>query len=587
MADQKVSLLVNLKDNASKGLDGLKGKLGGFATGANIATIAVLALVAGLTKLAFSTAKAGDDFAKTAAQVGTNATALSELSFAAQIGGADMSAVATTLRVVSKRVNDANAGLMTSVRSFKQLGLEVRKSNGQMKTAEELLMESADAFTKLKSPVERTALAQELFGRSGTKLIPLLMMGTQKIKELREEAEILGLTFSKVEAEQAEAFQDELLRLQSTFIGLGRTIGKQLVPIFTSLFTFMKDVMLVVVPALNVVFQMLLGTIKLLIMPLQALTAAFEQLGSLTFDGFKNFTKAIRDFFQKDLSEEELEKKKAKLAELNAMMGASGQAFSGKIPGMPVDTDDEDVINKSNETTNTLTNNLKAVGKGFIDAHKEYQMTLTQMSTELGAGIQSTLATTVDSIGTAFGEMLTEGKNFKDSMKAIWKDLKKQVIMQIAQMMVKMVAMLALALVLNTLTGGAFAASSAGGGMGGMSIGKIFSGKNGGIANALDVPSFAQGGITNAPQLALIGDNANNREAVVPLPNGRSIPVEMQGGGQSIGQLNILPNASIDEALLAKPVQYWETLVQQKILPAMNNLGQMGETTTLAFREGR
>jgi len=577
LADQKISLAVNLKDKASKGLEGLKGKLGGLATGANIATVAVLALVAGLTKLAFSTAKAGDDFAKTAAQVGTNAKALSELSFAAQIGGADMSAVATTLRVVSKRVNDANNGLMTSVRSFKQLGLEVRKSNGTMKTAEELIMESADAFKALKSPVERTALAQELFGRSGTKLIPLLMMGTEKIKGLREEAEILGLTFSKVEAEQSEAFQDELLRLQSTFVGLGRTIGKQIIPILTQMFTFMKDVMLVVVPLVNTAFQIFIVTLKALAQPLIVVTDIFTTLGKVSFEGIKSLVSSISKFFKDDLTDENLEK----LQRMNTILGV-GVAPPTTFGGMDLTKpEDEDKDKDPEETTNKLMNNLNAVKEGFLNAHKDYQMTLTQMSMELGAGIQSTLATTVDSIGTAFGEMLTEGKSFKQSMSAIWKDLKKQVIMQIAQMMVKMVAMLALALVLNTLTGGAFAAS------GGMKIGGIFSGKNGGITNALDVPSFAQGGITNAPQLALIGDNANNREAVVPLPNGRSIPVEMNGGGQTINQLNILPNASIDEALLAKPVQYWETLVQEKILPAMNNLGEMGETTTLAFREGR
>jgi len=402
-------------------------------------------------------------------------------------------------------------------------------------------------------------------------------MGTEKIKGLREEAEILGLTFSKVEAEQSEAFQDELLRLQSTFVGLGRTIGKQIIPILTQMFTFMKDVMLVVVPLVNTAFQIFIVTLKALAQPLIVVTDIFTTLGKVSFEGIKSLVSSISKFFKEDLTDENLEK----LQRMNTILGV-GVAPPTTFGGMDLTKpEDEDKDKDPEETTNKLMNNLNAVKEGFLNAHKDYQMTLTQMSMELGAGIQSTLATTVDSIGTAFGEMLTEGKSFKQSMSAIWKDLKKQVIMQIAQMMVKMVAMLALALVLNTLTGGAFAAS------GGMKIGGIFSGKNGGITNALDVPSFAQGGITNAPQLALIGDNANNREAVVPLPNGRSIPVEMNGGGQTINQLNILPNASIDEALLAKPVQYWETLVQEKILPAMNNLGEMGETTTLAFREGR
>tara|TARA_R110000751_G_scaffold68966_3_gene140256 strand:- start:1107 stop:2846 length:1740 start_codon:yes stop_codon:yes gene_type:complete len=579
LAEQKISLAVNLKDKASSGLESLKSKLGGFATGANLAAVAVLALVVGLGKLAFSAAKMGDDFAKTATQVGTTASALSELTFAAQIGGAGMAEVATTLRVVSKRVNDANNGLETSVRSFKQAGIAVRKTNGQLKTAEELIMDSADAFKALKSPVERTALAQELFGRSGTKLIPTLLLGRQGIMELREEAVLLGLTFTQLEAEQAELFQDELLRLMSTFKGLALTIGKQLVPMLTTLFTFLKDVMLVVVPAVNFVFQALLGTVKALLEPISALATAFTILGSVTWTGLKDMTDGIRNFFNKDLSDEELKKKEEQLKRFHNMLGVTGEKTKLSPLLMPKLDAEEARKPKEEEDPNALLDNLEQVKEGFLNAHTAYSQTLTEMSMELGTNIHATLATTIDNIGTAFGEMLTEGKSFKESMSAIWKDLKKQVIMQISQMMVKMLAMYALKLLLGGGSGGMF--SSAGNILGA-------SAANGGVFNALDVPSFAQGGITNAPQLALIGDNANNREAVVPLPNGRSIPVEMNGGGmQSIGQLNILPNASIDEALMNQPMSYWEDLVQEKILPAINNLGSQGETITTEFRSQR
>tara|TARA_R110001599_G_scaffold347369_2_gene573586 strand:- start:904 stop:2787 length:1884 start_codon:yes stop_codon:yes gene_type:complete len=223
------------------------------------------------------------------------------------------------------------------------------------------------------------------------------------------------------------------------------------------------------------------------------------------------------------------------------------------------------------------------IKEGAKTALGEWNQSTQEVFSTASQAITSSLTGAVDSIGTAFGEMLTEGKSFKESMSAIWKDLKKQVIMAIAQMMVKMLAMIALGLILNTLLPGLGLTSGATG----VGIPKLEFAK-GGITNALDVPSFAQGGITNAPQLALIGDNSNNREAVVPLPNGRSIPVDMQGSGmQSIGQLNILPNASIDEALMNQPMSYWEDLVQQKILPAINTLGEQGETISTEFRSQR
>ena len=57
------------------------------------------------------------------------------------------------------------------------------------------------------------------------------------------------------------------------------------------------------------------------------------------------------------------------------------------------------------------------------------------------------------------------------------------------------------------------------------------------------------------------------------------------GGGVNIGTLNIMPNASITEALLNAPREFWINLTTKQILPALNELGEDGRTTTVRFRE--
>ena len=49
------------------------------------------------------------------------------------------------------------------------------------------------------------------------------------------------------------------------------------------------------------------------------------------------------------------------------------------------------------------------------------------------------------------------------------------------------------------------------------------------IFGQLAMPGFANGGIVNGPTLGLVGEGKYN-EAIVPLPDGRSIPVKMAGG---------------------------------------------------------
>lgn len=64
-------------------------------------------------------------------------------------------------------------------------------------------------------------------------------------------------------------------------------------------------------------------------------------------------------------------------------------------------------------------------------------------------------------------------------------------------------------------------------------IGDLFGFANGGVmtsAGPLKLASYATGGIASSPQLALFGEGSRP-EAFVPLPDGRNIPVRMQGGG--------------------------------------------------------
>jgi tape measure domain-containing protein len=83
----------------------------------------------------------------------------------------------------------------------------------------------------------------------------------------------------------------------------------------------------------------------------------------------------------------------------------------------------------------------------------------------------------------------------------------------------------------NVLGGIGSILTSIGGGM--MGFMGMF-GANGGVAGGgwkpFPVTAFANGGMVNGPTLGLVGEGKYN-EAIVPLPDGRSIPVQMTGAG--------------------------------------------------------
>lgn len=92
----------------------------------------------------------------------------------------------------------------------------------------------------------------------------------------------------------------------------------------------------------------------------------------------------------------------------------------------------------------------------------------------------------------------------------------------------------------NLLSSLGGAGSSVLGGLGSF-IGGIFGAASGGIMPG-GVTGYANGGIVKRPTLGLVGEGKMN-EAVVPLPDGKAIPVSMNGSGQNN---NVTVNVSMD-----------------------------------------
>jgi lambda family phage tail tape measure protein len=85
--------------------------------------------------------------------------------------------------------------------------------------------------------------------------------------------------------------------------------------------------------------------------------------------------------------------------------------------------------------------------------------------------------------------------------------------------------------------------------MGGMNWGSIFS-ANGNIVGpdgAMPLKTYANGGIAKRPQVSIFGEGSTP-EAYVPLPDGRSIPVSMRGGGGANVVVNVNNNAGGTQA---------------------------------------
>lgn len=180
-------------------------------------------------------ANLGDEFDKMEQRTGVAAQTLQKLGFAADLTGANIGVVEVAIRTLQRTADEAASGVATYKDEYDRLGVSVKDSKGNLRSFEQLLPEIASGMQKLKTDTERTAIAQKIFGRSGTQLIPLLKSGSEEIQNMMKEFKELGGVIDKDLQKQSADYIDNQTRMNTVFQGLRNVIGKQLLPVFNEM----------------------------------------------------------------------------------------------------------------------------------------------------------------------------------------------------------------------------------------------------------------------------------------------------------------------------------------------------------------
>lgn len=192
-----------------------------------VAFVAVGAASVALVKNAID---AADATSKLAQQTGTTVEELSALTYAAGLADVSQEELGGALVKLTKNMSDAARGTGEAIEGFDALRISVKNADGTLKSSDQVLAEIADRFAGFSDGAEKTALAVNLFGRSGAQLIPLLNAGAAGLKEMKEEAARLGLVLDTDMARSAEEFNDNLTRIGQSIKGIATGAATQLLP---------------------------------------------------------------------------------------------------------------------------------------------------------------------------------------------------------------------------------------------------------------------------------------------------------------------------------------------------------------------
>lgn len=172
-----------------------------------------------------------------------------------------------------------------------------------------------------------------------------------------------------------------------------------------------------------------------------------------------------------------------------------------------------------------------AAGEAIAASNRELDLS-EQKLTEIGQLSQALGSTLESSMTSAFSSIITGTSSVKDA----FGNMALAILDALAQVIAKL---LVVKLIESTLGSLSFGGGGSANPTNFSSIDEFF--RYGGVTKK--AKGYATGGIANGPQ-AGYPVMMHGREAIVPLPNGNSIPVEMRGGGSQ--QNNVTVNVSTD-----------------------------------------
>ena len=173
---------------------------------------AIVSLSGGaMLNLARQAIRTANDLGDVAQKLGISASALQEFQFAAGQSGVTTEQLNMGLQRFGRRAAEAASGTGAARDAVKQLGLQLRDSNGNLRQTEDLFADTVAALGEIENPLERVRLGFKLFDSEGVAIVNM----AGNLGNLREEAQRLGIVLSDEVIAEADSLQDSFDALWS------------------------------------------------------------------------------------------------------------------------------------------------------------------------------------------------------------------------------------------------------------------------------------------------------------------------------------------------------------------------------------
>jgi len=188
---------------------------------------AVFSALAAAARGFYGAIQAGDDLVDLNAQTGVAIDKLMELQLAFDLNGMKAEQVQPVLAKLQKSISEAASGSVDAAAKFAQMGLNISELQGL--TADEQLAKVGQAISKIENPAQRSAMAMEIFGKQGAKLLAVFSAGgMDKVRELLGNQAALMLENAGIFGQASDLLSVVGDKLKGFFVGVASEVVPQL-----------------------------------------------------------------------------------------------------------------------------------------------------------------------------------------------------------------------------------------------------------------------------------------------------------------------------------------------------------------------
>lgn len=283
---------VQLPEGAQKAVQSLNGINAGAAlavTGLGLVVAAVVKTEKALISMTKESAAYVDNILTMSQTTGQSAEQLQEFSYATELIDVSMDTLQGSLTKLTNNMQNAINGTGDAKSAFEQLGISLTNADGSMRSANDVFYDTIDALGEVQNATERDALSMDIFGRSAQDLNPLIIQGSDTLKDYAKEAHDVGYVLDNEALEALGAVDDGFQRLQKTQESVKNQMAAEFAPYLTKALEDIRELIQKVGKAL-----VESGAVDAFGSILESSVALLEPLGSLISAVLPALTAALK-----------------------------------------------------------------------------------------------------------------------------------------------------------------------------------------------------------------------------------------------------------------------------------------------------